>query len=72
MSADSPIVEEVRARRCELSARFGHDLRAYCEHIRDVQTKHQIRIVDQVMVVSLHGILDEEAKREVKSSGKEL
>ena len=51
MSADSPIVEEVRKRRCELSERFGHDLRAYYEHLREVQANHQSRVVDQITVV---------------------
>jgi hypothetical protein len=54
MIADSPIVEEVRKRRSELSERFGHDLRAYYEHLREVQTKYRSRIVDQVTVVSSH------------------
>ncbi len=31
---ESPIVEEVRRRSRELSARFGDDLRAYAEHLR--------------------------------------
>ncbi len=52
MIADSPIVEEVRKRRSELSEGFGHDLRAYYEHLCEVQAKYQSRIVDQVTVVS--------------------
>lgn len=51
MNTDSPIVEEVRKRRCELSERFGHDLCAYYEHLQQVQAKYQSRIVDQVTVV---------------------
>jgi hypothetical protein len=51
MIADSPIVAEVRKRRCELSERFGHDLRAYYEHLRDVQAKYQPRVVGQITVV---------------------
>ena len=51
MSADSPIVEEVRKRRCELSERFGHDLRAYYEHLRELQANYQSRVVDQITVV---------------------
>jgi vacuolar-type H+-ATPase subunit I/STV1 len=51
MNADSPIVEEVRKRRCELSERFGHDLRAYYEHLREVQDKYQTRLVSQITVV---------------------
>jgi hypothetical protein len=51
VNADSPIVEEVRKRRCELSERFGHDLLAYYEHLREVQANHQSRVVDQITVV---------------------
>jgi len=51
MIADSPIVAEVRKRRCELSERFGHDLRAYYEHLREVQDKYRSRVVGQVTVV---------------------
>ena len=51
MIPDSPIVAEVRKRRCELSERFGNDLRAYYEHIREVQAKYQSRVVSQITVV---------------------
>ncbi len=51
MTSDSPIVAEVRKRRCELSERYGNDLRAYYEHIREVQAKYQSRVVGQITVV---------------------
>ena len=51
MTADSPIVEEVRKRRCEISERFGHDLDAYCKHLREEQAKHPLRVVDQITIV---------------------
>jgi hypothetical protein len=51
MIVDSPIVAEVRERRRQLSERFGNDLRAYYEHLREVQTKYQSRIVGQMTVV---------------------
>ncbi len=51
MDADSPIVEEVRRRRHELSERFGHDLRKYGEHLREVEKEYQDRLVSQVTVV---------------------
>jgi hypothetical protein len=51
MIADSPIVEEVRRRRHEISKQFGHDLNAYYEHIYEVQAKHQSRLVDQPTIV---------------------
>jgi hypothetical protein len=51
MNADSPIVDEVRKRRCALSERFGHDLRAYYEHLRELQKKYPTRLVGQLTVV---------------------
>ncbi len=51
MSVDSPIVEEVRRRAAELSARFGDDLRRYAQHLREIEAQHQERVVDQVTVV---------------------
>ena len=58
MIADSPIVEEVRKRRCELSERFGNDLRAYYEHLREVQAKYESRVVGQITVVRSHDKTD--------------
>lgn len=54
MKADTPIVEEVRRRRHQISERFGHDLRAYTRHLREIQEKSRDRhpIVNQVTVVS--------------------
>jgi hypothetical protein len=63
MIADSPIVEEVRRRRHELSERFGHDLTAYYEHICEVQAKYQSRLVDQITVVRSAHTQDEERTR---------
>lgn len=51
MTADSPIVEEVRRRAMELSARFDHDLTKYAAHLRELQAKHQARVVNQVTVI---------------------
>jgi len=63
MSLDSPIVEEVRKRRCELSERFGHDLRSYYEHLQEVQAKYQSRIVSQITVIPSRVTDEEEATR---------
>ena len=54
MKADTSIVEEVRSRRRQISERFGHDLRAYTRHLREIQEKSRDRnpIVNQVTVVS--------------------
>ena len=55
MSFDSPIVEDVRKRRCELSERYGHDLQVYGEHLREVQAKYQSCVVNQITVVRSQG-----------------
>ncbi len=51
MSADSPIVEEVRERRRRISELFGDDLDNYCEHIRQLQKQYRDRLVNQCAVV---------------------
>lgn len=51
MNADSPIVEEVRQRRRQLSERFGHDLQAYARHLKEIEEKYSSRVVRQVTVV---------------------
>jgi hypothetical protein len=51
MSTDSPIVEDVRRRRMEISAEFDHDLHKYCEYLRKLQTKYTHRLVNQVTVI---------------------
>lgn len=52
MSADSPIVDEVRRRRHEISERFGHDLMRYAEHLKEIEAQHRDRVVSQVTVVA--------------------
>lgn len=51
MKADSPIVEEVRERAERLSERFGHDLRRYAAHLKEIESAHRDRLVSQVTVV---------------------
>ena len=51
MKADSPIVEEVRRRRMEISARFDHDLEKYLAHLREVERRCAHPIVNQVSVI---------------------
>jgi hypothetical protein len=51
MTADSPIVEEVRQRAMEISARFDHDLEKYVAHLMEYQRRFQDRLVDQVTVI---------------------
>ena len=56
MTADGPIVEEVRERRRQISERFGHDLQAYARHLREIQEKFRDTnsVVNQVAVVAGH------------------
>ena len=51
MTADSVIVEEVRERRHRLSEQFGHDVKAYARHLKNIEDKHRGRVVSQVTVV---------------------
>ncbi len=52
MSSDSSIVDEVRKRRHEISARYGHDLIAYARHLKEIEEQHRDRVVSQVTVVA--------------------
>ena len=52
MTSDSPIVEEVRQRRHEISARFGHDLGAYARHLKEIEDQYRARVVSQITVVA--------------------
>jgi hypothetical protein len=49
-SSESPIVDEVRARAASISARYGHDLRKYAEHLAELQRRNPDRVVDQPRV----------------------
>jgi len=60
IKADSPIVEEVRARRMRQSAKFGHDLRRYFDHLRQAQEQYADRLVDQITVVRSGGRADQQ------------
>lgn len=51
MSSDGPIVDEVRQRRTEISARYGDDLDRYGQHLRELQGQYRDRLVSQVTVV---------------------
>jgi hypothetical protein len=52
MTTDGPIVDEVRARAMEISARFDHDAHKYAEHLRQRQRdpRFQGLIVSQITV----------------------
>ncbi len=51
MSGDGPIVAEVRERAMRISERFGHDLRRYAAHLKQVEEAHRSRVVGQITVV---------------------
>jgi phosphoserine phosphatase len=51
MNSDSPIVEEVRRRAMAISEQYGHDLRKYVEHLRQIQAENASRVVSQLTVV---------------------
>jgi len=51
MKADSPIVEEVRSRRMQISSRFDHDLERYLAHLRDIERQHAERVVSQITII---------------------
>jgi hypothetical protein len=49
--SDSPVVDEVRRRRGELSRRFDDDLEAFGRHLMEYQRRFQDRLVSQITVV---------------------
>lgn len=51
MTADSPIVAEVRQRAMEISARFDHDLDKYAAHLKEIERQYQDRVVNQVTII---------------------
>lgn len=53
MKSDSLIVEDVRRRRSEISARFGDDLELYGKHLMELQKTYRDRLVGQIAVVPL-------------------
>ncbi|MEK7732008.1 MAG: hypothetical protein AAB363_09150 [Planctomycetota bacterium] len=52
MKTDSPIVDEVRKRAQEISERYGHDLRAYARHLKEIEDRYRSRVVNQITVVA--------------------
>ena len=51
MRSESPIVDEVRRRALEISARFDDDIHRYCAFLREQQKAHPEKVVDQMTVV---------------------
>jgi hypothetical protein len=52
MNDDSPIVDEVRQRRMEISKQFDHDLERYVKHLMQYQERFRDRLVSQITVVA--------------------
>ncbi len=42
---EDPIVQETRAAREELAARFNHDVAALCRYLREKEGEHPDRVV---------------------------
>jgi len=40
-----PLIEEVRARRRELSERFGNDVNRLCDHLAEIEKQYAGRVV---------------------------
>lgn len=51
MKSESAIVDEVRHRANEISERYGHDLKAYAAHLKEIEGQHPNRTVGQIRVV---------------------
>ena len=51
MSEETPIVDEVRRRASQVSARFDDNLERYVEHLRELQDRYADRVVAQIRVV---------------------
>lgn len=43
--APDPLIEEVRARRRELSERFGNDVDRLCDHLAEIERQQADRVV---------------------------
>jgi len=44
-SSPDPLIDEIRSVKESVSARFGHDIRRLCEHLRQAQEKSGHRLV---------------------------
>ncbi|TXT35663.1 MAG: hypothetical protein FD138_1259 [Planctomycetota bacterium] len=51
MNSESSIVDDVRRRATEISERYGHDLKAYAAHLKEIEGQYPDRTVGQVRVV---------------------
>jgi len=40
-----PLIDEIRAVRHRISARFGHDTKKLCDHYRELEKKHPGRML---------------------------
>ena len=44
-TASDPLIEEVRARRRELSERFGNDVNRLCDFLVEIERQHAARVM---------------------------
>ena len=51
MKTESTIVDDVRRRALQISERYGHDLKAYATHLKEIEGQHPDRTVGQICVV---------------------
>ena len=51
MNTESEIVDDVRRRAIEISERYGHDLKAYATHLKEIEGQHPDQMVGQIRVV---------------------
>lgn len=51
MNSEGAIIDDVRRRATEISERYGHDLKAYAAHLKDIENQNSTRTVGQFRVV---------------------
>ena len=51
MNTESEIVDDVRRRATEISEHYGHDLKAYAAHLKDIENQYSDRTVGQLRVI---------------------
>lgn len=51
MNSESDLIQEIRQRASDISARYGDNLREYAKHLKEVEKKHADRLVNQIRVV---------------------
>lgn len=52
MKEESILIDEVRQRAFKISEKFGHDLKAYARHLKEIEEANRSRVVSQITVVA--------------------